>query len=120
MSNDLINRLRAYAAKYGRLDPEHQMCMEAVAEIERLRAAQQDGAAVGLMASEVACYKWPEDTDSHRAYRAAFIEGAQHAKMPENIHWRESLHGICSFDKIECSRCGPVEPNHVGWDGDYD
>lgn len=29
-----------------------------------------------LSASEVACYKWPEDTAEHRALRAAFMDGA--------------------------------------------
>jgi hypothetical protein len=27
-------------------------------------------------ASESACYKWPDDTDMHRACRAAFCDGA--------------------------------------------
>lgn len=38
----LTDRLRAYAAKYGPADPEHQMCMEAAAEIARLAADQRD------------------------------------------------------------------------------
>lgn len=29
-----------------------------------------------LSASEVACYRWPEDTAEHRAMRAAFCDGA--------------------------------------------
>jgi len=32
-----------------------------------------------LSASEVACYKWPEDTREHKALRAAFMEGAAHS-----------------------------------------
>jgi hypothetical protein len=31
-----------------------------------------------LSASEVACYRWPEDTVEHRAMRAAFMDGAAH------------------------------------------
>jgi len=31
-----------------------------------------------LSASEVACYRWPEDTTEHRALRAAFMDGAAH------------------------------------------
>jgi len=33
--SDLIERLKAYAAKFGPIDPERAMCLEAVAEIER-------------------------------------------------------------------------------------
>ena len=33
-----------------------------------------DMAAFG--ASDEACYRWPEDTDEHKALRAAFIAGA--------------------------------------------
>lgn len=40
-------------------------------------------------------------------------------KMPETIAWRESSDGICTFDPIECSKCGPVQANHVGWSGDF-
>ena len=32
-----------------------------------------------LSASEIACYKWPEDTREHKALRAAFMEGAAHS-----------------------------------------
>jgi hypothetical protein len=31
-----------------------------------------------LSASEVACYRWPEDTAEHRAMREAFCDGAAH------------------------------------------
>jgi hypothetical protein len=31
-----------------------------------------------LSASEVACYRWPEDTAEDRAMRAAFCDGAAH------------------------------------------
>lgn len=41
---DLINRLRAYAAKYGPFDPEYQMCIEAAEAI----AGQQDEAREAL------------------------------------------------------------------------
>jgi ribosomal protein S27AE len=41
-------------------------------------------------------------------------------RFPETIKWRENMHGLCEFQKIECSRCGPVDPAHVGWSGDYD
>lgn len=34
--------------------------------------------AARLSASEVACYRWPEDTAEHRAMRAAFCDGAAH------------------------------------------
>lgn len=33
--------------------------------------------AVVLMASSDACYKWPDDTDEHKALRQAYIDGAQ-------------------------------------------
>jgi len=31
---------------------------------------------LSFAASDAACYKWPEDTEIHRACRAAFCEGA--------------------------------------------
>lgn len=40
----LTDRLRDYGAKFSQIDLEYLMCIEAAAEIERLRAAQQDGA----------------------------------------------------------------------------
>jgi len=40
-------------------------------------------------------------------------------KMPDIAKWKEDWNGMCKFEKIDCSKCGPVEPNHVGWDGDY-
>lgn len=40
-------------------------------------------------------------------------------RFPKEIRWKEDASGICSFKKIECSKCGPVKPNHVGWTGDF-
>src|SRR5690242_12429006 len=40
-------------------------------------------------------------------------------KFPESYRWRERWDGMCDFGKIECSKCGPVEPAHVGWTGDF-
>lgn len=40
-------------------------------------------------------------------------------KFPKTVKWKEDWNGLCEFEKIECSRCGPVEPNHVGWTGDF-
>lgn len=40
-------------------------------------------------------------------------------KMPEAIKWKEDWSGMCEFQKIDCSKCGPIEPNHVGWAGDF-
>jgi hypothetical protein len=40
-------------------------------------------------------------------------------KMPKEFHWRERFDGICEFQKVECSKCGEIEPNHVGWAGDF-
>jgi hypothetical protein len=39
-------------------------------------------------------------------------------KWPQTIAWKENS-GICEFQKIECTRCGPVEPDHIGWTGDF-
>lgn len=44
---------------------------------------------------------------------------ARFMKWPETIKWKENWDGLCKFEKIECSRCGPVEPEHVGWTGDF-
>lgn len=42
---------------------------------------------IRLSASEVACYRWPEDTAEHRAMRAAFIDGAAYGvtKTPGDL-----------------------------------
>lgn len=40
-------------------------------------------------------------------------------KFPQTIKWTESADGICLFQKLTCSRCGEVEPYHVGWAGDF-
>jgi hypothetical protein len=44
---------------------------------------------------------------------------ARFMKWPEKIQWKERWDGICEFQKVECSKCGPVEPDHVGWSGDF-
>jgi hypothetical protein len=41
----------------------------------RYRGSESDGI-INLSASELACYRWPEDTAEHRAMRSAFMEGA--------------------------------------------
>lgn len=44
---------------------------------------------------------------------------ARFLKFPATMKWRENFSGMCEFDKIECSKCGPVEPDHIGWSGDF-
>lgn len=44
---------------------------------------------------------------------------ARFLKFPDTMKWKESWDGMCEFAKIECSRCGPVEPTHIGWAGDF-
>lgn len=42
--------------------------------------------------------------------------------MPVNISWREHPSGYCEFifaPPVTCQRCGPVEPTHLGWAGDF-
>lgn len=40
-------------------------------------------------------------------------------KFPKSFKWKEDWNGICEFETVECSRCGPVEPTMVGWSGDF-
>lgn len=40
-------------------------------------------------------------------------------KFPKTVKWSEDMYGICEFKKVKCSKCGPVEPNHVGWGSDF-
>ena len=40
-------------------------------------------------------------------------------RFPKEMKWREDWTGMCDFDKIECKRCGPVDPRHVGWTDDF-
>lgn len=44
---------------------------------------------------------------------------ARFLKFPWAMGWKETLDERCEFEKIECSRCGPVEPAHIGWSGDF-
>lgn len=44
---------------------------------------------------------------------------ARFVKFPKTMRWKEDFHGLCEFEKVECSRCGPVEPAHIGWVGDF-
>jgi hypothetical protein len=61
-----------------------------------LRASPSSASMEGLArlsASEVACYRWPEDMTEHRAMRAAFCDGAIHittlASSPMGGRWEE-------------------------------
>lgn len=40
-------------------------------------------------------------------------------KFPREMRWREDITGRCKFDVIDCPRCGAVDPEHVGWGGDF-
>jgi hypothetical protein len=80
--------------------PEEAWLRMRLAEYERCArdalasppSAGMDGLA-RLSASEVACYRWPEDTTEHRAMRAAFCDGAIHittlASSPMEGRWEE-------------------------------
>ena len=43
----------------------------------------------------------------------------RYLKFPATMQWREDFTGVCTFPKIDCRRCGPVEPGHLGWGGDF-
>jgi hypothetical protein len=40
-------------------------------------------------------------------------------RFPETMNWRERFDGHCGFAKVECGKCGPVDPDHIGWAGDF-
>jgi uncharacterized Zn finger protein len=40
-------------------------------------------------------------------------------KFPKRIRYRERFDEMCEFQKIKCSKCGPVEPTHIGWGSDF-
>ena len=40
-------------------------------------------------------------------------------KFPPHMNWKETWEGRCLFPKVVCSKCGEVEPVHVGWEGDF-
>ena len=44
---------------------------------------------------------------------------ARFMKFPKKIKWKENWDGICKFQELKCSRCGPIEPTHIGWVGDF-
>jgi len=41
-------------------------------------------------------------------------------KFPKRMLWHEDWDGMCKFPNVTCSRCGEVEPKHVGWSGDFE
>jgi hypothetical protein len=43
----------------------------------------------------------------------------RYMKFPLELAWRETFSGRCEWPEIECARCGPVKPEHVGWAEDY-
>jgi hypothetical protein len=44
---------------------------------------------------------------------------ARFMKFPASMKWKQRPDDMCEFPKLECSRCGPVQPNHIGWGGDF-
>ena len=44
---------------------------------------------------------------------------ARFLKFPDTIKWKERFDGICEFEKLTCSKCGPVEPVHIAWSDDF-
>jgi hypothetical protein len=40
-------------------------------------------------------------------------------KFPDRMIWHTSLDDMCKFHPVDCKHCGPVEPKHVGWAGDF-
>ena len=46
----------------------------------------------------------------------------RYLKLPPNISWSEDITGLCTFHfapPVVCKRCGPVQPEHIGWAGDF-
>lgn len=63
-----------------------------------------------ISASEIACYKWPENTPEHRQLRAAFVAGAASGARPlskdelvfvQNIRYRVTLEVISGSDIVK-------------------
>lgn len=44
---------------------------------------------------------------------------ARFMRFPETIRYGVNGLEMCEFPKIDCSRCGPVDPVHIGWAGDF-
>lgn len=43
----------------------------------------------------------------------------RYLSFPAEMRWREDFTGACRFIAVDCPRCGPVDPEHVGWMGDF-
>jgi hypothetical protein len=42
------------------------------------------------------------------------------AAFPKIMRWKiNSDDSASDFTKVECKRCGPFDPEHIGWAGDY-
>jgi hypothetical protein len=62
---------------------------------------------VRLSASELACYRWPEDTAEHRALRAAFMDGAASAvsaASAEVVQTQDELGALLHAAEAEVER----------------
>lgn len=44
---------------------------------------------------------------------------ARFLKFPQRIEYRTRFDDTVTFPKLECSKCGPVDPVHIGWEGDF-
>lgn len=86
--SDLIERLEEYNKDWRTRAGSAKEVAEAIAEIKHLRRNLHNEQMASLSASEAACYRWAEDTDEHRALRAAFTDGATHVAASQS---REGL-----------------------------
>jgi hypothetical protein len=96
--SELIERLKAYAAKFGPIDPERAMCLEAVAEIERLRSSLPEREWLREALEWIAAK--PDEGNEWDGVDK-FHECRDHARAA--LWWKEN--GQMSSIKVQC-RCG--------------
>jgi hypothetical protein len=70
---DVIEQLQDFSERYLERNPKMRGVIATT--IAALAPGNTDEQMARLSASEVACYRWPEDTAEHRAMRAAFMDG---------------------------------------------
>ena len=57
--------------------------------------------------------------DDGPAFSRACPKCGRFMKFPETIRYRTRFDDSCEFPDIDCTKCGPVQPDHIGWGSDF-
>jgi hypothetical protein len=72
-----------------------------------------------MMMREAPLIVYGDGDEDGPAFERLCPKCARFIKFPETMKWREKFNGGCEFPDVTCSRCGPVQPVHIGWASDF-